>query len=101
MAQRQRHHAAGFEVEIGESAEIDIGENVSAVDQERLLSEKGSRVENSASGLEQIRLVNERDFFTPVGSGREKIGKWLRQMMCVDDELLHTGRNRMIQSKCY
>jgi len=67
MAQGQRHLAARLEVKIDESTNIDIGENIAAINQERLLPEKTGDVKNSAPRLEQIRLMNEYNFLAPVG----------------------------------
>jgi len=47
MAQSQRHLAARLEVKIDESTNIDIGENIAAINQERLLPEKTGDVKNS------------------------------------------------------
>src|SRR5258707_10301854 len=100
MAQGQRHLAARLEVKIDESININIGENIAAINQEWLLPEKTGDVKNSAARLEQIRLMNEYDFLAPVGFIGKKLGELFRQMMRIDNELLHTGSNQMIQSKC-
>jgi|ERR1700730_9948799 len=100
MAQGQRHLAARLEVKIDESINIDIGENIAAINQERLLPEKTGDVKDSAPGLEQIRLMNEYDFFAPVGFIGKKFSKLFRQMMRIDNEPLYTGSNQMVQSKC-
>jgi len=71
---KQRHLAARLEVKIDESTNIDIGENIAAINQERLLPEKTGDVKNFRPPFEQIRLMNEYNFLAPVGFIGKKFG---------------------------
>src|SRR5581483_2223060 len=73
---------------------IDIGENVAAVSNERRAAEIALDVFNSAAGFEQHRLVHEFDLLVAI---RSDGGKFLREFVCVDDELANADVDQVIE----
>jgi hypothetical protein len=88
---------------------INISQKVAAVDEKRFISDQARCIPNTASRLQQSRLINQLNFLAAMEPARDEhplVRVWTKQsadlpgeMVAVDHETLYAVSNQMIQRK--
>ena len=97
IAQSQRHIVAPREMFVDQRLQVDVGQNITAVDNERLATQRSFRVLDPATRLEEIGLVEQFHRRAGVCPVCEFALELLLQAMRVDDERLDPNAPQMIE----
>jgi hypothetical protein len=100
LAQGERDVVAAGEMCLEQRLEREVGQDVTAIGNERLCPEPRLCILDPATGFEQVRLVYQPDRKLAIPTVGEKGFEMSGEMMRVDDERPHAGGREMIESEC-
>src|SRR6516225_11444827 len=78
---------------------MDVGQNVSAISNERFVSQIGFNVFDSAAGFEKVRFVNEVQREPSVTILGKRLCESFREPVCIDKKSLDADVDQVIQGE--